>query len=479
MTTLLKRRGTFARFIVNKMNLCVNSRLVSCLLLAVILAVPSLAGAQKGGGGGQQTGNQQGGNQQGGNQQGSNQNQNGSPQGITGGSSPIEATLFSYSALDADASRIAHEIDTHVHQPYVVTTANDISVILQWRTVIAQAEGLQKRLDRAQDALVDLANDKLLTSCNINPTVQANSAQVGAGYTPSGADLQAVAQTIASITAVNQTLAPSAGNMTDLPLMNLVAGYLHTAPVFIPSLLPPNLLMARDLGDGPLSSALTDLEVDLGEAQQVAATAADRLADWQTVSNSKAGVCSTGQVATATALVNRWKPASDSLTAAITAVDAFESSLFSGQSPPSPSTQPSPNAATPALTPTPPLSPGSPSPAQSGGPSGSTLQQILAADLLYQALMTEGVALSTVHFIEVHSLESGGGLLTKSNAFLGSRLYFGGGAVATFTVFNYQGVAECGGVAYSYQGYVKPEDVARELEGSQLRTVLKGNCHLL
>ena len=34
-------------------------------------------------------------------------------------------------------------------------------------------------------------------------------------------------------------------------------------------------------------------------------------------------------------------------------------------------------------------------------------------------------------------------------------------------------------IAASDPRYVKPEDVARELEGSQLRTVLKGNCHLL
>src|SRR5208283_2764401 len=319
--------------------------------------------------------------------------------------------------------------------------------------------------------------------CNINPGAPAQAAQVGAAFVSSVADVQALVQTLASMTAVNQTLAPSTGNMTDLPLINLVAGYLNAAPVFIPSLLPPNLIMARDLGDGPLSSALTDLEGDREEAQQLAGTVSDRLADWQTVTTSKTGVCTAQLVARATMLVNRWKPASDSLVAAISAVDAFESSLFSGQNPPasppsqsSPS-QASPTSATPGNPPTLPLNstnPNSPqnSPQnslQTNGPSGSTLQQILQADLLYQALPAP---LATVHFVEVHSLESGGGVLTKSNLFLGSRLYFGGGAVATFSVFNYQGVSECSGIAYSYRGYIKAEDIAHEMASDDLDAVL-------
>src|SRR5208283_1775077 len=180
------------------------SKICGALLLAFLIAAPNWAAAQKGssgqGGGGQGGGNQQGspGNNQG--------NQGGAPPaGITGGSSPIEATLFSYAALNADARRIAHEIQGHVGGPYIVTTANDISVILQWRTVIAQAEGLQRRLDRAETALDDLPDDQILPHCNINPGAPAQAAQVGAAFVSSVADVQALVQTLASMTAVNQT----------------------------------------------------------------------------------------------------------------------------------------------------------------------------------------------------------------------------------------------------------------------------------
>ena len=122
-----------------------------------MVPTPALASSQKGSGNNQQNnqqGNQQGNNQ--GNQQNNqqnNQNQNQSPSGITGGSSPIEATMFAYAALDADADNIATAINASKSGPFIVTTSTDIPVILQWRTVLAQADSLDTRLDYARSVL--------------------------------------------------------------------------------------------------------------------------------------------------------------------------------------------------------------------------------------------------------------------------------------------------------------------------------------
>ena len=129
---------------------------------------------------------------------------------------------------------------------------------------------------------------------------------------------------------------------------------------------------------------------------------------------------------------------------------------------------------------------------QLSGPSSSILQQILVPALLYQTLTADrnrrdgsvpaahDTDLATLHYVEVHALESGGELLTNSNLFLGSRLYFGGGVVATFGVFSYAGAFECGGVAYAYQGYVEAKDVGKVLASNdadeKVKAKIKSNC---
>jgi hypothetical protein len=95
---------------------------------------------------------------------------------------------------------------------------------------------------------------------------------------------------------------------------------------------------------------------------------------------------------------------------------------------------------------------------------GSILQQILPADLLFQALGAKGLtaAADNVAFLEVHALESGGSLLTKTVSILGNSftsLHFSGGSVAAFTLLDNDGAEACSGFAVSYLGYVKPENL--------------------
>jgi hypothetical protein len=68
--------------------------------------------------------------------------------------------------------------------------------------------------------------------------------------------------------------------------------------------------------------------------------------------------------------------------------------------------------------------------------------------------------LKDVYILSVHALESGGTQLTKTAMFLGTRVFFSGGAAATFTLVDSGGSMRCSGIAYGYRGYVKADDFA-------------------
>jgi hypothetical protein len=483
-----------------------SKSLCGALAIAVLLST-HYATAQKGGGpsggGGNTPASPQG-------QGGPNAQPPGSPAGITGGSGPIESTIFSYESLNADADAIAKgvagKISTiqaallaqkkDVTPTVILTTANDVPTFVQWRAIIGQGETVLGRIREAQGELNTMPAAPSVARCvpaapPPAPPQPGQLPKVGAGMIGSVSDIQTAIQTIASITAVNETLSPSSGSMTDPPLMNLVGDVLKDkATVFVPSQLVATPLDDTDFGSGPLAILLQDLEKEREIASQDLNTDAGRLANWQAMAANKGSACTTADAANAAALVARWNGPVQQLTSAVAAVDGFEASLFSGQTqsqigqggPSNPSTQ----TARPEATPVPPITGGGntnqpPSPASSPPPSGSTLQQILAVDFLYRQLLQDPqpdgtLPLAEVYFLELHSLESGGGLLTKSNLFLGSRLYFSGGAVATFSLFDHAGRVQCSGVAYAYQGYVKPENVVDTLASEQLQATLHSTC---
>ena len=78
--------------------------------------------------------------------------------------------------------------------------------------------------------------------------------------------------------------------------------------------------------------------------------------------------------------------------------------------------------------------------------------------LLHEILSNPNDALN-LQLLSVHALESGGGQLTKSNLFLGSRIYFGGGAVVSFSLYDSGGTSICGGVGYGYKGNIREKDI--------------------
>jgi hypothetical protein len=136
--------------------------------------------------------------------------------------------------------------------------------------------------------------------------------------------------------------------------------------------------------------------------------------------------------------------------------------------------------APPSESPTPPLGRGEKQAAQASGatPSaGTALQQMLYADLLLKTLHSQTRANEELSFLSLHSLESGGGQLTKSNLFLGSRNYFSGGAVATFALFGGDGKSKCTGIVYGYKGYLRDNKVEAEINNPKPpTTAVLSNC---
>jgi hypothetical protein len=306
-----------------------------------------------------------------------------------------------------------------------------------------------------------------------------------------------LAQFLSTAFAVNQTLTPSQGSMTDAPLMNMVARHLRAADVevYIPSVYTPRVLKGANLTDTYLWRALEDLEAQRRQLWTDIAAAARLLnhANFVTLNPTK---YTRDQVRSALLFAGEAQSFINSAQLVATSIDSFEASLFGGQAA-------APAAASTGATPAGMGAPAATGAAATGGAAGATgatgatgasastatspftgtqaapqapsgtaltagqggniLPQILAADLLARELWA-GVALTAenfehladaVDFLSLHSLESGGSQLTKTNVFYGTHIFFSGGAVMTFSLYEAKGEVVCSGFAYNYRGNVR------------------------
>jgi hypothetical protein len=444
-------------------------------------------------GAGQGTGSNQspgGSPSQNGSQQPSQQSTN-SPGGITSGGEAIESTLFSYKALTADAQAISQEISniTNDHDLIVIMMPTDTAAFVQWRTVLQQLHLLQARVgDRP------LSKDMNLPKCSNAKAAPQRPRGPGEAYVASTQDIQTLVQTLATMFAVNESAAPSAGAITDVPLVNGVARDLSAFQlnVYVPSLYPPALFHRDDLTDTFIGKDLQSLErarFDITSDIQAFQSAPDTAA-----LIARQGVtpdCTADDVRQARTFQDTRSSEMRTLvtsdTALVAAIDTFEASLFTGQSPApqgnnanqnqpgSQGPQPAAGSANPNPAPNqnPNQTPNSPVPPLNfSSAPGSILQQILPADLLaykiWQANSTpDDTELGKLHFLVLHALESGGTQLSKSNLFLGTRVYFSGGSIATFSMFTVGGAVECAGYAYDYSGDIREKNVEKELRVSK------------
>jgi hypothetical protein len=96
----------------------------------------------------------------------------------------------------------------------------------------------------------------------------------------------------------------------------------------------------------------------------------------------------------------------------------------------------------------------------SNASSTPPLAAVLAADGLARAIgvNTDGdLSIPGWHLLWLKALESGGTMLTKSNL-LGSKVYFSGGAVSTYALFELNGQLSCSGNLYDYSGNIREKN---------------------
>ena len=376
------------------------------------------------------------------------------PAGVTGGQSPIEATMFAYRALARGADAIAQIIATHFAgtkcpdkcETIAVVNSTDLGGIIAWRSVIAQARLIELRADR----LLSLEESSMLCPALVHPAPP----RAPAPFIATPGDVQTLAQTLQSffgIAAINQSVATSTVSVTDAPIIGMVAAPLVQAGfnVIVPGMFPPGVASNPALGPHSVLnhelSALEDRHGKLESASETCQSALD--ARVQTPGNLANRRTARESVSEARADTMPLHALIAALDAGVSVIESFENSLFVGSA--GQSTDGAAEAASPPL------------------------QRILLGDLLAVQLWNSREEptnddLARVHFLVIHPLEAGGESLTKSNVFIGTRVYYGGGGVITFTLFSPSGFIECAGTAYGYHGDVKSSDVERRLgDGSQ------------
>jgi hypothetical protein len=168
-------------------------------------------------------------------------------------------------------------------------------------------------------------------------------------------------------------------------------------------------------------------------------------------------------------------------------IDAFVASLLGASpSPPAaaaPTSSPTPSPApSPAGSSTPAPAPATTSPPPTG--SVPPIVSALTADGLARGLHDKkGDAVlqdSDWGILAVKALESGGALITTTNIF-GSKVHFGGGAVATYALFSFEGSLACSGNVFDYGGYVRASQFADKFRRANIQPnkqliFLRGGC---
>jgi hypothetical protein len=145
----------------------------------------------------------------------------------------------------------------------------------------------------------------------------------------------------------------------------------------------------------------------------------------------------------------------------LASIDAFISSLAGTGASPSGSDATKSQSQTQSQTQTK-ADTGTPSAPSSPSNSSPPIAAVLAADGLARELGMKadgslGEGSIWKHVLLLKALESGGSLITHSNIW-GSKVFFSGGAVATYALFTLNGRLSCSGNVFDYGGYIRAQD---------------------
>jgi hypothetical protein len=416
----------------------------------------------------------------------------------------IESAVFEYQALAGNANNIDRQIlwaintAKHPNPKVVVATSADIGAIVQLETTLGQAAIIKTRLQKVDAALSSKTDFQCkspinLTTLAVQTPPRGSLAPLSAGqlagnignfFIANASAIQTLLATVASVGSVTETVAPAPGALNDTSLINAIAGDLRAsgATPFVPSIYPPAL--AKQTFNQTIIGGTLDKLESVRNDMNWQANKRILSPQCQYTTGDKKGVKTVVNLA----VINQMTTI---VTAASALLDSFESQLFGGSPPATPPVAPAPAAPAAAPAPgtpagggqapsggqspagtQPPSGAGLPAaPAQPSAPSGTTLQQLLYADLTLQQLgatsMQPTISANNVYFVSVHSLESGGNTLTAA-AFFGSRVFFSGGAVSIFSIFDGNaGTLLCSGVSYAYRGFVSQHQMQLGINDAQ------------
>jgi len=404
---------------------------VSILLLAALsLCCPTILGQSSKSGGTSTSGS-------------SSTSTSGSSSGSSGQPFSIETEMFTYKAVEHNSAVIACDTAQFLYhgdvapaagrapcaitgnsaaRPGIILISSGSTLLSDfqvWRTDIATMQSLVARAKQSCIVAEKASQDAGQPPQHLRSRGLLGTA-LGGLADPSEA--ASVAGDVIKMFSKDQSVSSVIGTVRDPALMNEVARQLRSLniQVIVPELYNPGALATFDAARSPYLQSL-----------QSVFDADDKCRE------AKSGAASDSSQASAAEAV-------------LASIDAFLKSAFSAAPPAKPA-------------------PASPAPDQGAQTEGapaipaSHLGSVLTADAVAVKIgfSTGGVADPSSpwqNLLWVKALESGGSVSKQSSLF-GTKVFFGGGAVDTYSVFSLDGNLVCSGNVYSFQQPVNLKDV--------------------
>jgi hypothetical protein len=429
-------------------------RIVMIAIVALCLSGVA-ADAQKSGG--SKSGSSSGGSSGGGSSSGGG---GGGGGGAGGGSNgpgfSIETEMFTYQAVEANAKVIACNIAQYLYggtvtsppagsnvpctvantsgtAPGIILVSADTTLLSNfqlWRADMAMMNTLEQRADQvclvpapAQTSTPPPSTQPPsgLESRGLLSTIISNATPATAAATSAGQFM--------SMLAKNESVMPVLGTVQDPALLNEVGGQLRAlgVQVLIPEMYNPNSMGPADFTHSPYMSNLQNLFASYDKCDKA-----------KTSYGANAGA-QTGDISNV-----------------IASIEAFLKSAFATQG----AEIPGENA---------PQNPGVNTANSSQAPrTVSHFTAVLGADELAREMGfsgngASGASANWQHLVWLQALESGGSV-EKSGGLFGTKVYFGGGAVDTYSVFRLDGQVVCSGNVYNFQTPVKMDDLQKTFQ---------------
>jgi hypothetical protein len=426
----------------------------------------------------------------------------------------VEGDILGYRALQSDGEAIACDAafampggsaPVNANKAGVVQTACAVDLDLSGANVLVLSSADQTVANYQMWRLAIVSMDALSTeAAALVPTPAVG----GGGRSFSGVETAisstlAIIQTIGSFFATNESVAGIQGTPQDLPLVDIVSRQLRVmgANVYAPGTFSPFALSGLDYTKSPFLARFQAIQTT---RSQLAAALADKIqwdSNLQTIATDEAQIKSLSdeddankkkgkpavngaKIATLNAEISKKQQQNEQLkvnydddslakvsnakvASMIQNIDTFTMALITtataSLSPSNPSgnaTPPSGPATTnPGGTQNPPTTPAANNPANTPAmPPIPPLVSILYADGLARALGATRDKLTPPttawRIISLKELEIGASVVARSR-FFGTKILYGGGAAATYAVFDFDGNLYCSATVFDYGGRIE------------------------